>query len=103
MASNATSLNDLRDQFDQALGAASAARSKTHLIRAPGRVNLIGEHTDYNDGFVFPMAIEPQVFVICRARDDAKLRVGSTAFPKQLVEFSIDSKISPGEPTWANY
>jgi galactokinase len=103
MASSSTSFDDLRKQFEQALGPAPGARSKTHLIRAPGRVNLIGEHTDYNDGFVFPMAIEPQVFVVCRARDDAKIRLGSTAFSKQMIEFSIDSKISPGEPTWANY
>src|SRR3954465_1275448 len=103
MASNATSFEDLRKQFEQALGAASSARSKTHLIRAPGRVNLIGEHTDYNDGFVFPMAIEPQVFVVCRARGDAGIRLTSTAFPGKVVEFSTDKKITAGEPTWANY
>ena len=44
-------------------------------------MNLIGEHTDYNDGFVFPMAIEPEVRIVCRARDDGKVRLASTAFP----------------------
>jgi galactokinase len=66
-------------------------------------VNLIGEHTDYNDGFVFPMAIEPHVLIVCRARTDGKVRIASTVFPKQIVEFSIEQKITRGEPSWANY
>ncbi|HEY8665445.1 MAG TPA: galactokinase, partial [Tepidisphaeraceae bacterium] len=76
---------------------------KIHVIRAPGRVNLIGEHTDYNDGFVCPMAIEPEVLFVCRAREDQSIRLASTVFPGQLVEFSIARKIEPGDPAWANY
>jgi galactokinase len=76
---------------------------KVHVIRAPGRVNLIGEHTDYNDGFVCPMAIEPQVLIACRARDDARVRIASTAFPGEVAEFSLEEKIERGEPSWANY
>ena len=38
--------------------------------RAPGRVNLIGEHTDYNDGFVFPMAIDREIVLVGRRRED---------------------------------
>jgi galactokinase len=76
---------------------------RIHLIRAPGRVNLIGEHTDYNDGFVLPMAIEPQVMVACRGRDDGAVRLSSTQFPSDLVEFSVNQKVSPAEPKWANY
>src|SRR5450432_25027 len=75
---------------------------KMRVIRAPGRVNLIGEHTDYNDGFVFPMAIEPAIFFVCRSRDDGKVRVHSTQFPG-IVEFSVQEKIKTGEPKWANY
>jgi galactokinase len=75
---------------------------KVHLIRAPGRVNLIGEHTDYNEGFVFPMAIEPHVLLVCRSRDDGVVRVASTQFP-EAVEFSVQTKVTPGEPKWANY
>ena len=90
--------NDKR-QFAEIFGGGG----KLHVIRAPGRVNLIGEHTDYNDGFVFPMAIEPHVSLVCRARDDGKIRLASTAYPGAIVEFSIEQKITRGEPAWANY
>ncbi len=73
------------------------------VVRAPGRVNLIGEHTDYNDGFVFPMAIEQHVSIVSRARDDGIVRLASTAFPKTIAEFSLEKSITRGEPTWANY
>ena len=76
---------------------------RIHVVRAPGRVNLIGEHTDYNDGFVFPMAIEPEVRMVCRSREDGVIRLASAAYPGQVVEFSLQQKITPGEPTWANY
>jgi galactokinase len=79
------------------------AGGKAHVIRAPGRVNLIGEHTDYNDGFVFPMAIEPHVLLACRSRDDGEVRLASSAFPSEIVRFSVQSKIAPAEPAWANY
>lgn len=89
----------LKDRFASLFGAGG----RLHVIRAPGRVNLIGEHTDYNDGFVFPMAIEPQVNLVCRSREDSKVRVASTHYPKQTIEFSVQGKIERGEPAWANY
>jgi galactokinase len=92
---------DIKQQFEQTFGGAGGRR--VHVVRAPGRVNLIGEHTDYNDGFVFPMAIEPEVRIVCRGRDDATVRLASTVFPGQVVEFSLQGKITPGEPSWANY
>jgi galactokinase len=92
-------LAELKRRFEEVFGAGG----KIHIVRAPGRVNLIGEHTDYNDGFVFPMAIEPEVRIACRSREDANVRLASTAFPNEMVEFSLLEKIRPGEPTWANY
>lgn len=76
---------------------------------APGRVNLIGEHTDYNDGFVFPMAL-PQVTVFVGKRTDSgQCRVLTTAEgadePK-YTEFPAptkDAPLTPGKPKWANY
>jgi galactokinase len=76
---------------------------RVHVIRAPGRVNLLGEHTDYNEGFVLPLAIEPHVLLSCRGRDDGMVRVASNAFGQQIVEFSTAAKIQRGPETWANY
>src|SRR4051794_36242383 len=76
---------------------------RIHQVRSPGRVNLIGEHTDYNDGFVFPMAIEPEVRLACRPRDDGRVRVATTLYPDEVAEFSLRGRITPGEPKWANY
>jgi galactokinase len=89
----------LKDRFTQLFGQGG----KLHVIRAPGRVNLIGEHTDYNEGFVFPMAIEPHVLLVCRSRDDGVVKVISTHFQDQPIEFSVQTKIARGEPVWANY
>ena len=95
----------LKEQFRHTFGVPTPAGSngKIHVVRAPGRVNLIGEHTDYNEGFVCPMAIEPDVKLVCRSRNDGLVRLASTAFPGQVVQFSIEQKIERGEPSWANY
>src|SRR5262245_61554362 len=92
--------DELKRKFTAAFG---PAPGKVHIVRAPGRVNLIGEHTDYNDGFVFPMAIEPEVRIACCGRDDARVRLCSTAYPNDIVEFSLTEKINSGRPDWANY
>jgi len=94
-------LTTIKDKFYHVFG--HVANEKVHVIRAPGRVNLIGEHTDYNDGFVFPMAIEPQVLLVCRARSDGKVRLASTVYPNELVEFSLQHKIEKASPAWGNY
>jgi len=90
----------LRQRFEKTFGQSDG---RIHIIRAPGRVNLIGEHTDYNDGFVLPMAIEPEVRIACRARGDGMMRIASTAFDGQIVQLSLQQKITRGEPTWSNY
>ncbi len=74
----------------------------TVLARAPGRVNLIGEHTDYNDGYVLPIAMDRAIWVAARPRDDARLLVRSTLYDR-MVLWSLDDLGPPGDPAWANY
>jgi galactokinase len=68
---------------------------------APGRVNLIGEHTDYNDGFVLPMAIERAVWMALRPRADARVEVHSLDFAESAA-FTLDP-LQHGGPPWAEY
>ena len=71
--------------------------------RAPGRVNLVGEHTDYNDGFVLPFAIPREVRVRAARRSDRRLRVASMQAPGVVVEVALD-ELEPGSvPGWAAY
>ncbi|WP_427128757.1 galactokinase [Pseudarthrobacter sp. S9] len=72
------------------------------LWSAPGRVNVIGEHTDYNDGFAFPIAIDKRTTVAARAREDRMLRVASSAFPG-VVETSLDGLDPDSLNGWAAY
>ncbi|MGA2795198.1 MAG: galactokinase family protein, partial [Roseiarcus sp.] len=73
----------LRDRFRQEFA------GEPRLYRAPGRVNLIGEHTDYNDGFVLPAALEQSTFVAAAARRDRRLRVHSLHIGA-TVEYELD-------------
>jgi galactokinase len=72
------------------------------LVRAPGRVNLIGEHTDYNDGFVFPIAIDRDIMVASKRRDDQIVRLYSLDFDK-MVEFPLSEIQFDSENHWSNY
>lgn len=71
------------------------------VARAPGRVNLIGEHVDYNDGFVLPMAIDRDVTLVGAPRADNRVRIYSLNFD-QTAEFALDSLSHTG-PEWAYY
>jgi galactokinase len=92
-------LTELNSVFTQTFGAAPARH-----FQAPGRVNLIGEHTDYNDGFVLPCAIDYQTLVAVTPRDDMTVKVVAVDYSNQQDEFSLDSEIE-AHPTqmWSNY
>lgn len=71
------------------------------IARSPGRVNLIGEHTDYNDGFVLPMAIDRAVWIALRPRADRRVIVHSLDYDES-AEFSLDA-LEKGPPRWIEY
>jgi galactokinase len=76
----------------------------TLVVRAPGRVNLIGEHTDYNDGFVLPCAIDYQTLVAVRPRSDRTVRVVAADAGDAIDEFRLDHAITQRtDAPWANY
>ncbi|WP_272681086.1 galactokinase [Providencia sp. PROV129] len=73
-------------------------------VQAPGRVNLIGEHTDYNDGFVLPCAIDYQTMTAASKRGDRVIRVVAADYDNDSDEFSLDDEITfLPEKMWANY
>lgn len=73
-------------------------------FQSPGRVNLIGEHTDYNDGFVLPCAIDYQAMVAATPRDDNKIVATAASFDGQVSEFELSLPIQPStDATWSNY
>ncbi len=74
------------------------------VARAPGRVNLIGEHTDYNDGFVLPCAISRQTMVAARRRDDGEVRIVAGDLGGATTSFSVAEPIMPDSAApWSNY
>ena len=71
------------------------------IVQAPGRVNLIGEHTDYNEGFVFPAAIDRWVVVAVRSRVDSRVRIYS-AMHDEVAEFQVDDVLE-AQGSWGDY
>ena len=72
------------------------------IVRAPGRVNLIGEHTDYNDGFVFPMAIDRATWIALRPRGDRQVFAISTDMDDRR-QFALDDLRRPRQNEWIDY
>ncbi|RMF72876.1 MAG: galactokinase [Planctomycetota bacterium] len=89
--------NSLREHFERRFGRAPAA-----MARAPGRVNLIGEHTDYNQGFVLPLACEQAVYAACALRDDDELRAYSATLDESHVRPAARREDGAGSH-WSDY
>jgi galactokinase len=75
---------------------------KPRVFRAPGRINLIGEHTDYNDGLVLPAAIQFATYVAGSSRRDRRIRVASMSYETEF-ELDLDAPASQPEKTWLKY
>ncbi|MBN1641085.1 MAG: galactokinase [Anaerolineae bacterium] len=90
-------VTDLKDEFAAQYGAPPEI-----TVRAPGRVNLIGEHTDYNDGYVFPIAIDRSVLVAASPRADRAVRLYAADFGRR-AHFSLDHIVHAEGERWSNY
>jgi galactokinase len=88
--------------FELALRFEQAFRAHPSISSAPGRVNLIGEHTDYNDGFVLPCAIGFRTYVAVHAREDNKLIMCSEEFTGQF-EFDVNALPAVHQGIWCDY
>lgn len=89
-------IENLKSEFTNKYG------GNPRVFRAPGRVNLIGEHTDYNDGFVMPCAIDFATFVAASERPDRKIHFASLNFEGEY-EFDLDAPNGNIEASWAKY
>ena len=93
-------LEKLRQEFDKKFG----GNGEISAFFAPGRVNLIGEHTDYNGGHVFPCALTLGTYAVARKREDNKLRFYSINFEdKGMIESDLNDLVPSKEAGWTNY
>ncbi|WP_373370818.1 galactokinase [Lederbergia panacisoli] len=93
-------MKELREKFTEIFGEDGEIRT----FFAPGRVNLIGEHTDYNGGHVFPCALDIGTTLLARKRDDNLLRFYSMNFPDiGVIESRLDNLLYEEKDDWANY
>ncbi|MBU2563381.1 MAG: galactokinase [Actinobacteria bacterium] len=92
-------LNKLRKIFNEKFTDTGLAKG---AFSAPGRVNLIGEHTDYNEGFVLPMAIGKEIIMLGQLRNDRLVQVYDLVY-KTKIKFSLDNLTPLKKDTWANY
>jgi galactokinase len=88
--------HELTQHFERLFG------TRPRIFRAPGRVNLIGEHTDYNDGFVMPAAVAFSTYVAVAPRPDRKLVIHSEEFPGNF-EFDLDHLPERRTGAWCDY
>lgn len=78
--------------------------SKNHiLIKAPGRINLIGEHTDYNEGLVLPASIEKGIYFAVSDNDQNSIRIETFLTQPEKVEFQFNGAHKPFDSFWGNY
>ncbi len=90
-------INRLKLEFINRFG-----HSPEFIVSAPGRVNLIGEHTDYNDGFVFPVAIDKYIHIVGGKRPDRQVHLHALDMDEEYT-FSLDTVDTSDTPAWSNY
>ena len=73
-----------------------------HTVKAPGRLKLLGNHTDYNEGLVMSLAVDKYIFIASAPRSDGKIELVSSAFPEREIFWLSEFKKNPAAP-WADY
>jgi len=92
-------LNSLHQKFDKLFG---ESHKKASVFFAPGRVNLIGEHTDYNGGYVFPCALNLGTYLLARENEEKCIRFASTNL-EYKAEIPLDEMSDKKDDKWVNY
>src|SRR5258705_1865547 len=96
MALNAQQIGrplDVRDLLKRHFGS-----TPTRVVRAPGRLELLGNHTDYNEGLVMSLAVDKYIHMVSSPRTDGKIELVSTAFPEPELFWTNDFKQNPAAP-----
>src|SRR5436190_8629373 len=88
---------EVKQFFQKAFGVPPA-----HIVRAPGRLELLGNHTDYNGGLVMSLAVDKYVYIAASPRKDAQVELVSTSFPERET-FYLDKIEQNPSTAWANY
>jgi len=88
---------DVRELFKKHFGS-----TPTHLVRAPGRLELLGNHTDYNEGLVMSLAVDRYIHIASSPRTDGKIELVSSSFPQREAFWANDLSKNERAP-WANY
>src|SRR6266478_3596580 len=90
-------MTDVKDVFKRHFG-----YTPVHVVRAPGRLELLGNHTNYNEGLVMSLAVNKYIHVASAPRLDGKIELVSAAFPGRELFWMSDLKKNPAAP-WADY
>jgi galactokinase len=89
--------NDVQALFKKHFG-----HTPPHVVRAPGRLELLGNHTDHNEGLVMSVAVDRYIYIAAAPRTDGKIALVSSAFPQQEVFWMSELRKNPAAP-WADY
>src|SRR3954463_2373070 len=91
-------MREVKDQFQKAFGKPPAV-----VVEAPGRLELLGNHTDYNQGLVMALPGGKYIYVAATPRTDAVIELVSSSFPGSRDKFYLDHIEKNPETSWANY
>lgn len=95
-------LKDVKVKFLEVFGESNGTDNEIRSYHSPGRVNLIGEHTDYNGGYVFPCALSFGTYAVARKRNDSIMKFASTNFDLK-VDVDLKNNKYVKEDDWTNY